>query len=168
MGLPQIKDPKDLFVHQLGEALNMERTVLTMLKKNEQTATEPQLKRLFAHHRDETEGQIQNLEQAFSSLGVKPAGHTCHAMEGMKKEAQDLVEKSAPELVDGVLAGGATHVEHYEIATYEGLITKADAMGADDVVALLQENLEQEQHTLNEVQTAAEALSKREAQQIVR
>jgi ferritin-like metal-binding protein YciE len=168
MGLPQIKDPKDLFVHQLGEALNMERTVLTMLKKNEQTATEPQLKRLFAHHRDETEGQIQNLEQAFSSLGVKPTGHTCHAMEGMKKEAQDLVEKSAPELIDGVLAGGATHVEHYEIATYDGLITKADAMGADDVVALLQENLEQEQHTLNEVQTAAQALSKREAQQIVR
>jgi ferritin-like metal-binding protein YciE len=166
--VPQIKDPKELFVHQLGEALNMERTVLTMLKKNEQTATEPQLKRLFAHHRDETEGQIQNLEQAFSSLGVKPAGHTCHAMEGMKKEAQDLVEKSSPELVDGVLAGGATHVEHYEIATYEGLITKADAMGADDVVALLQENLEQEQHTLNEVQSAAQTLSKREAQQVTR
>jgi ferritin-like metal-binding protein YciE len=168
MGLPQIKDPKDLFVHQLGEALNMERTVLTMLKKNEQKATEPQLKKLFAHHRDETEGQVKNLEQAFSSLGVKPAGHTCYAMEGMKKEAQDLVDKSPPELVDGVLAGGATHVEHYEIATYEGLITKADAMGADDVVALLHENLEQEQHTLSEVQTAAQTLSKREAQQVAR
>jgi ferritin-like metal-binding protein YciE len=164
----QIKDAKNLFVHQLGEALSMERTVLTMLKTNERTATEPQLKELFAHHRGETEGQIQNIEQAFSSLGVKAAGHTCQAMEGMKKESQELVEKSAPELVDGVLAGGATHVEHYEIATYEGLITKADAMGADDVVALLQENLEQEQHTLSEVQTTAQALSKREAQQVAR
>ena len=161
--MPQIKDPKELFVHQLGEALNMERTVLTILKKNEQTATEPQLKKLFAHHRDETEGQIQNLEQAFSSLGVKPAGHTCHAMEGMKKEAQDLVEKSVPELVDGVLAGGATHVEHYEIATYEGLLRHAEAMGVEDVVALLQENLEQEQQTLAKVESAAARLAQRAA-----
>lgn len=166
--MPEIKDARGLFVHQLGEALNMERTVLAMLKSNEQAASEPQLKKLFAHHRDETEGQIRNLEQAFSSLGVKPAGHTCHAMDGMKKESKDLIEKSAPELVDGVLAGGATHVEHYEIATYEGLVTRAEAMGADDVVALLQENLEQEQHTLNEVQGVGDTLSRREAQQIVR
>jgi ferritin-like metal-binding protein YciE len=166
--MPEIKDAQRLFVHQLGEALNMERTVLTMLKNNEQSASEPQLKQLFAHHRDETEGQIRNLEQAFSSLGENVAGHTCHAMDGMKKESQDLVEKSAPELVDGVLAGGATHVEHYEIATYEGLLTKAEAMGADDVVALLQENLEQEQHTLTEVQRVGESLSRRAARQFAR
>lgn len=32
-------------------------------------------------------------------------------------------------------------------------------MGADDVVALLEENLEQEQHTLEEVKQAAQRLS---------
>jgi ferritin-like metal-binding protein YciE len=164
--MPEINDPKALFVHQLGEALNMERTVLTMLKSNEEAASEPKLKELFAHHRDETEGQIRNLEQAFSSLGKKAEGHTCHAMDGMKKESKDLIGKTAPELVDGVLAGGATHVEHYEIATYEGLISNAEAMGADDVVALLQENLEQEQHTLTEVQEVGESLSKRAAQTV--
>ena len=63
--MPEIKDARGLFVHQLGEALNMERTVLTMLKQNEQAAGRPDLKQLFAHHRDETEGQIRNLEQAF-------------------------------------------------------------------------------------------------------
>jgi ferritin-like metal-binding protein YciE len=164
--MPEISDAKALFVHQLGEALNMERTVLTMLKANEQAASEPKLKELFAHHKDETEGQIRNIEQAFSSIGEKVAGHTCHAMDGMKKESKDLIEKSAPQLVDGVLAGGATHVEHYEIATYEGLITNAEAMGAEDVVALLQENLEQEQHTLTEVQQVGETLTKRAAQAV--
>jgi ferritin-like metal-binding protein YciE len=164
--MPEISDAKALFVHQLGEALNMERTVLTMLKSNEQAASEPKLKELFAHHKDETEGQIRNIEQAFSSIGEKVAGHTCHAMDGMKKESKDLIEKSAPQLVDGVLAGGATHVEHYEIATYEGLITNAEAMGAEDVVALLQENLEQEQHTLTEVQQVGETLTKRAAQAV--
>jgi ferritin-like metal-binding protein YciE len=166
--VPEISDAKKLFIHQLGEALNMERTVLTMLKKNEQVATESELKRLFGHHRDETEGQIRNLEQAFSSLGEQPAGHTCYAIDGMRKESQDLLDKTAPELADGVLAGGATHVEHYEIATYQGLVTKAEAMGAEDVVALLHENLEQEQHTLQEVERLAESLSRRAAQQPVR
>jgi ferritin-like metal-binding protein YciE len=159
--VPEINDARKLFVHQVGEALNMERTVLTMLKKNEEAAQEPELKRLFGHHRDETEGQIRNLEQAFNALGEKPAGHVCHAMEGMKKEGQDLVDKVAPELLDGAIAGGATHVEHYEIATYRGLITQADAMGQGEVVALLQENLEQEQHTLEEVERLGQRLAQR-------
>ena len=164
--MPEINDARKLFVHQLGEALNMERTVLTMLKENEQAASEPHLKQLFGHHRDETEGQIRNLEQAFSSLGEKPAGHVCHAMEGMKKEARDMIEKVAPELLDGALAGGATHVEHYEIATYQGLITQAGAMGSEDIVALLAENLEQEQHTLGEVDQTAQRLAQRAAQTV--
>jgi ferritin-like metal-binding protein YciE len=159
--VPEINDARKLFVHQVGEALNMERTVLTMLKKNEEAAQEPELKRLFGHHRDETEGQIRNLEQAFNALGEKPAGHVCHGMEGMKKEGQDLVDKVAPELLDGAIAGGATHVEHYEIATYRGLITQADAMGQGEVVALLQENLEQEQHTLEEVERLGQRLAQR-------
>ena len=142
----------------------MERTVLTMLKQNEQAATEPTLKQLFAHHRSETEGQVRNLEQAFTALGEKAAGHVCHGMEGMKKEGQDLVEKVAPELLDGALAGAATHVEHYEIATYEGLLLHAEAMGQEDIVALLQENLEQEQHTLAEVSQSAQRLVRAKAQ----
>ena len=44
-----------------------------------------------------------------------------------------MVEKVAPELLDGALAGGATHVEHYEIATYEGLITHAEAMRSEEM-----------------------------------
>ena len=164
--MPEINDARKLFVHQLGEALNMERTTLTILKANERAAEEPQLKQLFTHHREETEGQIANLEQAFSALGEEVAGHTCHAMDGMKKEAQDLVEKVAPELLDGALAMGATHVEHYEIATYEGLVTAAEAMGQDDVVALLSENLEQEQHTLREAEQSAQRLTQVAAQRV--
>jgi ferritin-like metal-binding protein YciE len=161
--MPELNDPKKLFVHKLGEALNMERTVLTMLKKNEETAKDPELKRLFRHHRDETEGQVRNLEQAFSSLGVDASGHVCHGMDGMKKEAQNMIEKVSPELLDGTLAGGATHVEHYEIATYKGLITDAESLRKEDVVALLQENLEQEEHTLTEVELAAQRLAQRAA-----
>ena len=64
-------------------------------------------------------------------------------------------------MLDGALASGATHVEHYEIATYEGLLAQAEAMGEEDVVALLQENLEQEQQTLGKVEATAVRLAQR-------
>ena len=161
--MPEIKNPRALFVHKLGEALNMERTAVTILKRNREAAQDPEMQRLFADHLAETEGQVANLEQAFSALGEDAAGHICHGIEGMKKEAQDMVEKVAPELLDGALATGATHVEHYEIATYLGLLTDAEAIGEEDIVPLLQENLEQEQQTLAKVETAAARLARRAA-----
>jgi ferritin-like metal-binding protein YciE len=164
--MAEINDARKLFVHQLGEALNMERTVLTMLKRNIEAAREPEVEQMFRDHHAETEGQIRNLEQAFSALGEKVAGHTCHAMQGMKEEAQEMIEKVAPDLLDGALAAGATHVEHYEIATYNGLLAHAEAMGEEDIVALLQENLEQEQQTLAKVETSAVRLAQRAVQQV--
>ena len=159
--MPEITDPRELFVHKLGEALNMERTALTVLKRNREAAQDAEVERLFAEHLTETEGQVANLEQAFSALGEEAKGHTCYGMDGMKKEAQDMIDKITPELLDGALAGAAAHVEHYEIATYTGLLTDAEAMGEDDIVALLQENLEQEQQTLAKVESAAARLAQR-------
>ena len=69
------------------------------------------------------------------------------------------------QLVDAVIVGAATKNEHVEIAMYEGLITKAEAMGEQDIVALLQENLEQEQHTLEEVTRVSQQLAQQAAQQ---
>jgi ferritin-like metal-binding protein YciE len=153
-----ISDPKQLFEHELGMALGAERKVLATLKKLEQNAQGEELKEQFHHHREETEGQIQNLEQAMQAMGVE-GGHESDAAGGIATEGEKLLEKVDDELIDAVLLGAAAKTEHVEIAMYEGLITKAEAMGADDVVSLLQENLEQEQHTLEEVKQASQKLS---------
>jgi ferritin-like metal-binding protein YciE len=161
----EINDPRQLFQHKLGAALTMERTVLEMLEKNEQEAQDSTLKQQFAHHREETEGQIRNLEQAFSALGIDPQTQPCPAIDGLKTEGEQLISQTSGRLVDAVLVGGAAETEHHEIAVYEGLITKAEAMGEQDIVALLQENLEQEQHTLKEVQAAGQQLAQQLASQ---
>ena len=59
--MPEIKDARALFVHQLGEALNMERTVVTMLKRNREAARDAEVEQLFADHLAETEGQRTRL-----------------------------------------------------------------------------------------------------------
>jgi ferritin-like metal-binding protein YciE len=71
--MPQINDPSKLFEHELGMALGAERKILTMLKQVEGKVQDEQLKQQVVQHRDETEGQIKNIEQAFQgSVATRP------------------------------------------------------------------------------------------------
>ena len=162
--MAQISSPPELFTHKLGAALTMEQTVLQMLQKLEQTAKDPELKEQFSHHRDETEQQISNLQQAFSAIGQQAETQPCPTIDGLKQESEQMISQTSDELIDAVLLGGAAATEHHEIAVYEGLIAHADEMGHEDVVALLQENLEQEEHTLKEVEKATKKQAKQLAE----
>jgi ferritin-like metal-binding protein YciE len=162
--MAQISNSQQLFEQKLGTALGAERKVLTMLKTMEQKAQSSELKDGFARHREETEGQIRNLEQALESIGGPSTAHQDPVADGIAKHAEQMLGKVDDSLVDAVLAGGAAETEHHEIAVYEGLITMAEAMGADDVVSLLQENLDQEQRTLSEIESATQRLSQQLAQ----
>jgi ferritin-like metal-binding protein YciE len=159
----KIETPTDLFTFKLGAALTMENTVLDMLGELQEAAQSPELKQQLSHHADETRQQIANLEQAFTALGYEADKQPCPAIEGIEKEGQANLKMTDDTLVDGVILSGAAETEHHEIAVYEGLITHAEAMGEQDVVALLQENLEQEQHTLEEVKRATQAFAQRTA-----
>jgi ferritin-like metal-binding protein YciE len=161
-----ISDPRELFAHKLGAALTMERTVLEILEENEQKATEDELKQQLAHHRDETEQQIQNLEQAFTALGRSPQRKPCPAIEGLREEGATMTSQVSQDLIDSVILGGAAEIEHHEIAVYDGLITNAEQMDQDDIVSLLEENLDQEEHTLKEVEKAAEKEAKKLAERV--
>jgi ferritin-like metal-binding protein YciE len=163
--MAQIRDPQKLFEHELGMALGAERKVLTTLRKLERQAQRDELKQQFHHHLEETEGQIRNLEQAMQAIGAQVGSHEADSANGIAVEGEKLIEKVDDQLIDAVLLGAAAKTEHVEIAMYEGLITKAEAMGADDVVSLLEENLDQEKHTLEEVRAASEKLSKELAAQ---
>jgi ferritin-like metal-binding protein YciE len=165
--MAQMNDPRKLFSYKLGTVLSGEKKILSMLKKLEQRAQRDELKQQFRHHREETEGQIKNIEQAFEQLGEKATGRSNPTIEGLAQQADALFEKADDQLVDNVLLGGAAETEHLEIALYEDLITQARAMGEQQVVSLLQENLEQEEHTLQEVKRASEQLAQSGARQFV-
>jgi ferritin-like metal-binding protein YciE len=155
----KLNTPQELFNYKLGAALKMENTVLEMLGNLEEAAQREELKQQFRHHAEETQQQIQNIEQAFAALGEEPDDSPCPAIEGIDKEGKANIKKADDSMVDAVILSGAAETEHHEIAVYEGLITEAQAMGKQDIVQLLQQNLEQEQHTLDEVKQATEKLA---------
>jgi ferritin-like metal-binding protein YciE len=132
-----------------------------MLGQLIEAAQDGELKQQLRHHREESQAQIRNLRRAFESLGQEPKEMPCPAIEGIEKEGQMSLLMVADALKDSVILAGAAETEHHEIAVYDGLITHAGAMGHEDVVALLRENLEQEQHTLAEVEKATQTNAQR-------
>jgi ferritin-like metal-binding protein YciE len=163
---PQISDPQQFFVHKLGATLTMEQTVVKMLRELSGKANDTELKQQLSHHREETEQQIRNLNQIFAALGKPAQTQPCPVIDALEKEGKDTLQQTAPELHDAVILSGCAEVEHHEIAVYDGLIAIAEQLDQDDVVALLEENLEQEEHTLKEVEKAFEQQAKQLAERV--
>ncbi|HET8754636.1 MAG TPA: DUF892 family protein [Solirubrobacteraceae bacterium] len=156
----RLNTPEEAFNYKLGAALKMEHTVLEkILEDSIDEAQDDKHKQLFRHHAEETRQQIRNLEQVFAAFGWDVDDSPCPAIEALHKEAKTNIKKTDEAIVDSIILAGTLEVEHHEIAVYEGLIINARAMGRDDVVRLLEQNLEQEQHTLQEAKTALEQVA---------
>ena len=158
--MASVETPTELFVHKLGAALTMEETILDMLEELQAKASDTKLKQDLKKHHTETQQQAQNLTRVFEALGEEPDKQSCPAIEGLEKEGKQMIKEVDDALVDSVILGGVIETEHHEIAVYDGLIIKAEQMGDDDIVALLQENLEQEEAALDKAVKAAEQSSK--------
>src|SRR6478672_9669672 len=107
-----------------------------------------ELKAAFEKHRDETEGQVERLDQVFAIIDKKPQGKTCAAIVGITEEGAEIMQeyKGSPALDAGLLAA-AQAVEHYEISRYGTLRTWAEELGHTDAASLLQETLDEEEAT---------------------
>jgi ferritin-like metal-binding protein YciE len=158
----KMSDPRDLFLHELGDVLYAEKTLVKALPKLQAEASDDELSSGFADHLEETRQHVKNLEQAFEALGEPAKAEKCPGIEGIKKEHDDFVANESPtsEVLDAFLTGAGARTEHYEIAAYEGLVTMATAMGEDDVASLLKKNLEQEKAALAKMQTIGKRLAK--------
>jgi ferritin-like metal-binding protein YciE len=151
-----VETPTKLFAHKLGAALTMEETILEMLENLQEEASDTKLREDLRRHHIETQQQIQNLRRVFQALGAEPEKQSCPAIEGLEKEGKEMIKLVDDELVDSVILSGVIETEHHEIAVYDGLIIKAEQMEDDDIVALLHENLEQEEGALDKAVKAAE------------
>jgi ferritin-like metal-binding protein YciE len=144
----------ELFVHELSDMLDAERNLLEALQQQAEESSRPDLQKAFESHRQQTEKQIQRLEQAFESLEEEPEEAECKGIQGIIAEHDEFMSEEEPseDLVDIFNAGAACKVEHYEIAAYTGLINLAQQMGHAKAVKLLNQNLKEEQQTLKKME----------------
>ncbi len=143
--MSRIKSLEDAFIHELSDIYSAEKQLTKALPKLAKAASNSDLAAGFTSHCDETQGQIDRIDQIVDTLGIKLKRIKCLAMEGLVAEGAETIEEIEKGPVrDVVLIVGAQKVEHYEIAAYGGLITIAQALGYDEAVQLLKDTLAEE------------------------
>ena len=140
-----MKKLEDLFYDGLKDILYAERKILKALPKMARGASSEEVRAAFEKHRDETEGQIERLQQVFEIFGKRAVGKTCPAIDGIIEEGEEILDeyKKAPALDAGLIAA-AQAGEHYEIARYGTLKRWAEVLGMKDAAKLLDQNLSEE------------------------
>ena len=140
---------EEFFVDQLKDIYWAEKNLLKALPKMQKASTTSELQAAFEDHKKVTEEQVTRLEQAFEMMGKKAQAKKCDAMEGLIKEAESVIEETEKGSMtrDVALIVAAQKAEHYEIASYGGLVQLAKTMGKNDVAELLQLTLDEEKET---------------------
>jgi ferritin-like metal-binding protein YciE len=156
----------DLLVHELQDIYNAESQILKALPKMIKAASHPELQSAFEEHLEQTEGQVERLDQVFKLLGVPAKGRKCEGMAGLIEEGKKVMEQDAePSVMDAALIAAAQKVEHYEIASYGCVCTYAEMLGYDQVHDLLGQNLEEEETTDEKLTDLAESVINIEAEE---
>ncbi|WP_242928904.1 YciE/YciF ferroxidase family protein [Pontibacter vulgaris] len=154
----KLNNLNDLFIHELKDIYNAEHQIMKALPKMMEKCHSNELRTAFQTHLQETETQIERLDKVFQSLGEKATGEKCKAMEGIIREAEDILSENAdPDVMDAALIASAQRVEHYEIAGYGTLCTYAKQLGATDALHLLQMTLDEEKNTDQKLTFIAES-----------
>lgn len=140
---------QELFLDCVRDIYWAENHLVKALPKMIQAAGSKKLAEAIETHLVQTKGHVSRLEQVFELLGEKAIAKKCDAMEGLTKEGEGVIESTnagtATRDVGIVLS--SQKVEHYEIASYTGLILLGEALGQTESVQLFRQTLEEEQQS---------------------
>ena len=151
-----IKTMDDLFLHGLKDIYYAEHQITKALPKMIDKATNRDLANGLKTHLEETNKQIERLDKVFQKLDKKPSSTQCPAIDGIIKEADEVVGEVADKAVlDAAIIAGAQAVEHYEICRYGTLIAWAQQLGHEEVVRFLTTNLNEEKAANTKLNTVA-------------
>lgn len=159
MAQQRLATPEELLHYQVRSALTMEQHSLEALDDLHAAAKDKKVKKLFSHHADETREQVANLEKVFTLLDYNQSTAPSPATTGIKTQAAALLDKSDPKLHNQIAVMSALGNEHFEISAYSGLVLLSSSLGETDATKLLQDNLDQEQHTSEELLTMLKELT---------
>lgn len=137
------------FTDQLKDIYYAEQQLLKAIPKMAHASTTEELEDAFNDHLKQTERHVKRLEKVFQLIGKNPEGKRCEAMDGLVKEADSIIKetKQGSMTRDAALIIAAQKVEHYEIATYGGLVQLAITMDLKRAADVLDKTLLEEEDT---------------------
>jgi ferritin-like metal-binding protein YciE len=152
------KNLRDAFIDELRDTYDAERQLTKALPKMAKAATSPELKAAFTMHLEETQGQIERLQQVFELLDEKVRGKHCDGIAGIIEEGSSIMEEDFDEAtMDAALIAAGQRAEHYEMAAYGTLVAWAETLGESEAATLLQETLDEEKSADKKLSGLAES-----------
>jgi ferritin-like metal-binding protein YciE len=137
------------FTDELKDIYYAEQQLLKAIPRLAQASSTEELEDAFNDHLKQTERHVKRLEKVFQIIGKNPEGKKCEAMDGLIKESESIISetKQGSMTRDAALIIAAQKVEHYEIATYGGLVQLALTLGLNRCADLLDKTLLEEEDT---------------------
>jgi ferritin-like metal-binding protein YciE len=138
---------QELMVEQMRDLYHAENQLVKALPKLSKAAHDPELKKAFDDHLEQTREHVSRLERSFELLDTKPRTKVCKGMMGIVEEGSEVIREGKQmeeEDADLALIAGAQKAEHYEIASYGTLRTYAEKIGEEEVADLLRQTEDEE------------------------
>ena len=147
------------FEDQLKDIYYAENQLIKALEEMKGACTTEELEDAFDGHKKQTERHIKRLEKVFEMIDANAVGKKCEAMDGLIREAKSIINetKQGSMTRDAALIIAAQKVEHYEIATYGGLVQLALTLGKRRAAELLGRTLMEEEETDKKLTFVAES-----------
>src|SRR6186713_108484 len=125
----QLPNPffESFFLDCLKDIYWAEKHIVKSMNKMAREATTKELTAAFEEHKEMSSEQVIRLEKIFELLGKRAVGKKCEAIDGVTKELDDVIEKTAQDSYtrDAALILAAQKIEHYEMAIYSSLVQYA-------------------------------------------
>ena len=138
-----------LLIDELQDILHAEKQLLKALPKMAKAARSAQLQDLMDVHLQETQAQVERLNESLKILGAPARAKPCKGMAGLVEEGEEAIKKGKTKedaLADLALIGAAQRVEHYEIAAYTTARNLALQLRQPTIVQFLTMSLGEEQN----------------------
>lgn len=151
---------QQFFVGQLQDIYRAEQKLANVLPKMEEAASSDELKQAFSSHLQETKNHLSRLEKVFRLIDTPAEGRKYSAIAGIADEGQAVIDETEANTTarDIGLIFASQKAEHYEIATYGGLVQLARTLGYTDAAELLSITLAEEQKADGLLTRIADAL----------
>jgi ferritin-like metal-binding protein YciE len=154
------------FLDQVKDMYYAEQELLKAMPEMKNAATTEELEDAIDEHMKQTQRHVKRLEKVFHMIGQKPEGKRCEAMDGLIKELKTILRETEENTMtrDAALIIAAQKIEHYEIASYGGLVALAITLGLERAADILDKTLMEEETTDQMLTDIAEAYINVEAE----
>lgn len=155
-----MQDLQDLFVMKLSEIYDAEQQGLQAMQQLSQRVQTPELKQGFQQHIEQSQQQVQRLEQIFQTMGQQPSGEKNLGIQGLIQESQKLLQQdAAPDVLEAGIIACQQAMEHYEMAAYGTARTYAKLLNNDEAAQLLEQTLDEEKQNDEKLTQAAQSIN---------